>query len=161
MTALTPAALAGGSNIGTANIGAVGAVPAMGHAISGVSPPSSVPTFAAPAYSSYVTGGGAASFGGGVGAVPTQGMNVTTQDGLTVQTNIDNSQNIQAGHSISVNESINGQPVGYGYSGADFLAVQNAADANAQSIMAQRQQANQELENEALMVVQAWQSQGN
>lgn len=151
---LAPAAKAGGSNIGT-----VGAVPAASHAIGGVGQPTSVPTFAAPTYSSYVNGGGAPSFGGGVGAVPTQGMNVTTQDGLTVQTNIDNSQNIQAGHSISVNETINGQPVGYGYSDADFMAVQNAAIANAQAMVNQRQQANQDLENEVLTVVNAWQSQ--
>lgn len=149
-----PAALAGGSSIGT-----IAPVPVLSHGLAGVSLPSAVPSMAANPYQGLSSGGaaasGAMSFSGGVGNT----TNVSNSDGVTFQTNIDATRNVQAGSNVSVNETVNGQQVGY--AGAAFLSVMTDAQTDAQNILAQRQAANQELENEALMVVQAWQAQGN
>jgi hypothetical protein len=149
-----PAALAGGSNIGT-----IAPVPVLSHGLAGVSLPSAVPSMAASPYqglsSSSAANSGAMSFSGGVGNT----TNVGNSDGVTFQSNIDATRNVQAGSTVNVNETVNGQQVGYG--GAAFLSVMTDAQTDAANVLAQRQAANQELENEALMVVQAWQAQGN
>jgi hypothetical protein len=92
----------------------------------------------------------------GNGSVSGVGMNVSNANGVSVQTNIDASRNIQAGTSITINRTINGVPVGSGASG-DFLA---GAGAQAQEIWAQKQAYYQQLQNEASLVVQVWQAQG-
>lgn len=84
------------------------------------------------------------------------GINVSNADGVSVQTNINAARNVQAGSNVSVNETVNGVPVGYG--GADFLA---GADAQGQDAWAQRQAYIQQLQTEAQMYVQIWQAQGN
>lgn len=91
--------------------------------------------------------GAISSLGGGVG------MNVGNADGVSVQTNINASRNVQAGTNVTINETINGVQVGYGM-GGDFLA---GADAQAQTVWAQKQALYQQLENEASLAVQVWQ----
>jgi hypothetical protein len=149
-----PAALAGGSNIGT-----TAPMPVLSRGPGSVSLPSAVPSMAANPYQglnrSNAATSGAMSFSGGVGNT----TNVGNSDGVTFQSNIDATRNVQAGSNVSVNETVNGQQVGY--DGAAFLSVMTDAQTDAENVLAQRQAANQELENEALMVVQAWQSQGN
>lgn len=95
----------------------------------------------------------------GIGMVPSAGMNVSTANGLTVQTSIDNSRNIQASSSVTINETVNGVPVGGFDGGAGIEAVQSQAAADAQQVFAQRQAANQQIENEVQLVVQVWQAQ--
>lgn len=133
--AWTPAAMAGG-----VNLGAVAQVPAIG----GMSSRTVVPGLSGPAGgSSY------GAFNGGAG------MTVSNSDGVTVQTTIDASRNVQAGSNISVNETYNGVAVGYS---TDFLA---GADAQAQDVWAQKQAYYQQLQNQAALMVQVWQSAGN
>jgi hypothetical protein len=154
IAALAPSALASGSSIGT-----IAPVPVLSHGLAGLNLPSAVPSMAANPFQSLSGGSaansGAMSFSGGVGNT----TNVSNSDGITFQSNINAARNVQAGSSVSVNETVNGEQVGYG--GAGFLSVMTDAQADAANILAQRQAANQELENEALMVVQAWQAQGN
>lgn len=88
----------------------------------------------------------------GNGSVSGAGMNVSNADGVTVQTNIDASRNVQAGSTISVNRTINGVAVS-STSGGDFLA---GADAQAQDIWAQKQAFYQQLQDQAAMMVQVW-----
>jgi hypothetical protein len=149
------AALAGGSSFGT-----IAPVPVLSHGLGSVNLPSAVPTMGASPYQAFnngsVANSGAVTFSGGVGSGV--GMNISDSDGVTFQSNIDATRNVQAGSTVNVNETVNGQQVGY--EGAAFLSVMTDAQTDAQNVLAQRQAANQELENEALMVVQAWQSQG-
>jgi putative NIF3 family GTP cyclohydrolase 1 type 2 len=92
----------------------------------------------------------------GNGSVSGVGMNVSNADGVTVQTNIDASRNVQAGTSVTINRTINGVAVGSG-AGGDFLA---GADAQAQDVWAQKQAYYQQLQNGAALVVQVWQGAG-
>jgi hypothetical protein len=89
---------------------------------------------------------------GGIGAVSGVGMNVSNADGVTVQTNIDASRDVQGGTSVSINRTINGIAVS-STSGGDFLA---GADTQAQDVWAQKQDFYQQLQNEASMAVQVW-----
>ena len=100
--------------------------------------------------------GGHAGFGSGVGSVSGGGMNVSNASGVTFQTNIDASSNVQGGTSVSINRTINGVPVS-STSGGDFLA---GAGAQAQDVWAQKQAYYQQLQNEASLVVQVWQGSG-
>lgn len=134
-----PAAMAGG-----VNLGAVTQVPAFGN----MSGRSVVPGMGGVVGSNTY---GAVSGGVGNGG----GMNVSNSDGVTVQTNINASRNVQAGSNVSVNETFNGVPVGYS---TDFLA---GADAQAQDVWAQQQAYYQQLQNQASLMVQIWQGQGN
>ena len=146
LIALAPAALAGGSALGT-----VAQVPMLNRSIAVGNLPS---------FSNGAANSGVMTFNGAGGSVLAGAMNVTNTDGVSVQTNIDSTRTIQAGSHVTVNETVNGQAVGSSFASAAFLNVMTQAQADAADIMAQRQAANQELENEALMVTQAWQAQG-
>jgi hypothetical protein len=128
--AVTPALAAG------LNLGGVAQVPAVGGFPGRVSPAAM------------------SGFGNGPGTVSGVGMNVSNADGVTVQTNIDASRNVQAGSTISVNRTINGVAVS-STSGGDFLA---GADAQAQDVWAQKQAFYQQLQDQASMMVQVWQA---
>jgi len=134
------------------------AVPALlfvGPAMAGgfsVSPVARVPAmagFPGQTGASVATTPGTMSFGGA-------GMNVSNADGVSVQTNINASRNVQAGSNVAINETINGVQVGYGM-GGDFLG---GTDAQAQAVWAQKQALYQQLEDEASLAVQVW-SPGN
>ena len=142
LTALAPAALAGASSIGT-----VGQVPALNRSI-GVGN--------LPSFSNGAANSGVMAFSGNSGSGLEGQMNVSNTDGVTVQTNIDSSRNIQAGSHVTVNETVNGQQIGSSYASASFLNVMTQAQADAADILAQHQAANQQMENEVLMVVQTW-----
>lgn len=120
-------ALAGG-------IGAVSQVPAISGLQGRVVIPGSVNT------------PGALSSLGGVG------MNVSNSDGVSVQSNIDDSRNVQGNSNVTINETINGVQVGYG-AGGDFLSN---ADAQGQAALADRQAYIQQLQNEVELMVQVW-----
>lgn len=92
----------------------------------------------------------------GNGSISGVGMNVSNADGVTVQTNIDASRNVQGGTSVSVNRSINGVDVS-STSGGDFLA---GAEAQAQDVWAQKQAFYRQLQNQASLMVQVWQGSG-
>ncbi len=143
LTALAPAAMAGASSIGT-----VGQVPALNRSIAVGNLPS---------FSNGAANSGVMAFSGNSGSGLSGQMNVSNTDGVTVQTNIDSSRNITAGSHVSVNEYVNGERIGSSYASASFLNVMTQAQADAADILAQHQAANQQLENEALMVIQAWQ----
>src|ERR1700742_5163678 len=81
----------------------------------------------------------------GVGSFTGAGMNVSNADGVSVQNKINASRNVQAGSNVTINETINGVPVGYG-AGGNFLA---GDDAQAQAIWAQKQALYQQLRDEA------------
>lgn len=144
--ALAPAAFAGGSGLGT-----VGQVPGLNR---------SVAVGNLPSFSNGAASSGVQSYSGAGGSVLSGEMNVTNTDGVSVQTNIDSSRNIQAGTSVSVNETVNGQQIGSSYASASFLNVMTQAQADAADIMAQHQAANQQLENEVLTITQTWAAQG-
>ncbi len=142
MTRLAPAfcfaaaAILGGVTVARAGgLGAVAQVPS----VSGLANRMAMP-------------GNGAPFSIGVGAVSGAGINVTNSDGVTVQTNINSSRNVQGGSHVTVNETVNGVPVGYGM-GDDFLA---GANAQGQAALAQRRADIQQLENEIDLVVQVW-----
>lgn len=145
LAALAPSAFAAGANIGT-----VGQVPVLNRSIGSTNLPS---------FSNGAASGGAMTFGSGAGSAAAGGMTISNSDGVTIQANIDTSQNIQASHSISVNETVNGQPIGSSYASASFLNVMTQAQADAADVLAQHQAANQELENEVLAITQTWDAQ--
>jgi len=129
-----PVALAGG-------VGSIAQVPTT-SAVAGHIGPASVNTSVSTAM----------PFSDGVGAISGTGMNVSNSDGVTVQTNIDSSRNVQASNNVTVNETINGVQVGYGL-GGDFLSN---ADAQGQAALAQKQADIQQLQNEVELMVQLW-----
>jgi hypothetical protein len=75
--------------------------------------------------------------------------------GVNVQTNIDNSKQINSTSNVSVNETINGSNVAYGLNGADALNVINNANSDAANAHAQIADPAGQLESEALAVAQS------
>jgi hypothetical protein len=119
----------------------------------GISAVSQIPAISGPAGRVAMPGNGSyVPFNTGVGAVSGAGINVSNSDGVTLQTNIDASRNVQGTSTVTLNETINGVQVGYGV-GGDFLA---GADAQGQAALADRRAYIQQLQNEIELVVQVW-----